>query len=359
MKIPKARKLPSGAWFIQLRLGGESISITNFDKKKCEKEAEYIKAEYKAGKRVAVVPEPENGITLTQMIDKYIEDKNNALSPATVRGYRSIQRNRFKTEMAECERDIHTLNWQAIVSREATSCSPKYLKNSYAFLSSVVEYQTGRRLPEVKLPGAVPKKTAFLMPEEVLKFVDAVKDTEIAVPALLALSSMRMSEISALDWSAIPPNPNFIRTNGAVVLGEGSVWTRKSQNKNESSARNIPILIPELKEAIERDRKKAGPVLAVPQNCFRRKVHRICQREGLTDVTVHGLRHSFASLAYHLNVPKKYTMEIGGWKDDKTMEKIYTHIAQSDITRYKTEMAKFFERKPKNANENANDPGDA
>ena len=28
MNVPKARKLPSGNWFIQLRLGGESISIT-------------------------------------------------------------------------------------------------------------------------------------------------------------------------------------------------------------------------------------------------------------------------------------------------------------------------------------------
>jgi len=70
---------------------------------------------------------------------------------------------------------------------------------------------------------------------------------------------------------------------------------------------------------------------------------------------VHGLRHSFASLAYHLNIPEKITMEMGGWSDPGTMHKKYTHIAKSDISRYQTAMADFYAKKgSKNANENAN-----
>jgi len=38
-------------------------------------------------------------------------------------------------------------------------------------------------------------------------------------------------------------------------------------------------------------------------------------------------------------------MEIGGWEDPATMHNIYTHIAKQDITRYKTEMAAFYEGK--------------
>ncbi|MDR1589760.1 MAG: hypothetical protein LBS51_06160, partial [Oscillospiraceae bacterium] len=63
------------------------------------------------------------------------------------------------------------------------------------------------------------------------------------------------------------------------------------------------------------------------------------------------LRHSFASLAYHLNVPEKIAMQIGGWADDKTMRKIYTHIASKDIEKYTSELVKFFD----NANEYANE----
>ena len=51
MKVPKARKLPSGMWFIQLRLGGVSIPVTEKTEKKCRDAAALIKAEYAAGKR--------------------------------------------------------------------------------------------------------------------------------------------------------------------------------------------------------------------------------------------------------------------------------------------------------------------
>ena len=47
MKIPKATKLPSGKWRIQLRLGGESYSITEDTLRGAQRRAERIKAEYR------------------------------------------------------------------------------------------------------------------------------------------------------------------------------------------------------------------------------------------------------------------------------------------------------------------------
>ena len=38
MKVPAPRKLPSGSWFIQLRLGGESIPVTAATAKDCTRE---------------------------------------------------------------------------------------------------------------------------------------------------------------------------------------------------------------------------------------------------------------------------------------------------------------------------------
>lgn len=356
MNVPKPRKLSSGNYFIQMRLGGESVSVTAPTSKECIREASYIKAEYLAGKRVQTKEEPpKETITLTQAIDKYIDEKYNTLSPSTIRGYRAVQKHRFQEVMETPMDEIMLLNWQEIANKEALSCSAKYLDNAYSFLQTVVKYNTKQSLPDITLPAIKPANTSFLMPEEVLKFVDAVKDTKIAVPALLALSSMRISEITALDWKDIPPNPDFIRTNGAVVRDEVNGWAKKSTNKNETSTRNVPILIPELKEAIEKSRKPSGPVIGVKQDTLRQNVHRICKQEGITDVTIHGLRHSFASLAYHLGLPEKVTQEIGGWKDSGTMHRIYTHIAQQDITRYKGVLSDFYERKKKeSANKNAN-----
>ena len=41
-------------------------------------------------------------------------------------------------------------------------------------------------------------------------------------------------------------------------------------------------------------------------------------------------------------MPERIAMEIGGWSNPATMHEIYTHIAQSDIQRYKTAMAEFY-----------------
>ena len=73
------------------------------------------------------------------------------------------------------------------------------------------------------------------------------------------------------------------------------------------------------------------------------RINRICKKEGLPEVGVHGLRHSFASLAYHLGVPEKIAMEIGGWANSQTMHKIYTHISKADAERYVTQMSAFFD----------------
>ena len=346
MQIPKARKLKSGSWFIQLRLGGESISITDPNKNKCEREARYIKSEYLAGKRVKKSEEPSKpeAPTLSQAIDHYIDCRTNTLSPLTIRGYRIIQKNRFRDEMPRKVDEITAGEWQGIINKEAGLCSPKTLKNAWGFIRSVIEDATGKYPPEVKLPALTPPDKPYLTPEQIKVFVRAVKDTHYAVPCLLALSSLRASEIEALDWKDIPKNPEFIRVSGSVVLDENNTKVRKKQNKNATSTRNVPVMIPELAAAIERDRKPSGPVMPYHQNSLRYGIQKICRENNLPNVGIHGLRHSFASLAYHLQVPEKIAMEIGGWADATTMHKIYTHIAKADIKRYQTAMSDFYGR---------------
>lgn len=81
---------------------------------------------------------------------------------------------------------------------------------------------------------------------------------------------------------------------------------------------------------------------------LRRAVERTCDRAGVRRVTVHQLRHSFASLSAHLRIPAEISMEIGGWSNDKIMKEIYTHIARSDIERYKNEMWIFYNTRSAN-----------
>ena len=51
MKVPEPRKLKSGTWFIQLRLGGESIPVSALTRSDCIKQAQLIKAQHRADAR--------------------------------------------------------------------------------------------------------------------------------------------------------------------------------------------------------------------------------------------------------------------------------------------------------------------
>ena len=350
MKVPKAKKLSSGTWFIYLRLGGEQISVTGKDEKTCIRNAQVVKAEWLAKKRLPEKPnEPANSPTVSELIDSYLSKKSRVLSPSTILGYQIIKRNRFQSIMQRPAAQIADKEWQQLINDESALAAPKTVSNAFRFIRTVIKHETGHEIPmhTLKLPSVPPADTAFLQPEEIPKFVEAVKDSPSAVPALLALSSLRLSEISALRWEDIPKNPEFIRVRGAVVRGADFKLVAKKQNKNASSSRNVPVLIPELAAAIERDRKPEGPVLTGRQSTLRDRIHAACQSAGITDVTIHGLRHSFASLCYHLNVPEKIVMDIGGWADLATVHKIYTHIARSDLSRYKTAISDFYNPKPK------------
>lgn len=356
MKIPKATKLPSGQWRIQLRLGGESYSVTERTKKDAERAATLVKAEYQRGiRQKEKAPRNDSrGLTIEAAIEGYIKGRENVLSPVTVRAY-EIMRKRLKPygerELAAMRRE----DWQAILNELAAKYKPKTLRNTIAFLRSAVE-NAGGSIPKLELPQAAPKAVPFLAPDEIEPFVKAVALTDIAVPALLGLSSLRLSEIRGLRWENIAKGADFIRVENVMVLDTFNKYVQKSRAKNVSSARNVPILIPELREAIERDRKTSGTVLAITDKALRYRLAKVCREAGITVISIHGLRHSFASLCYHLGVPELIAMEMGGWSNPGTMRRIYTHIAQSDIERYKGALAAFYN---KNAHENAHESPEA
>lgn len=343
MKVPKPRKLPSGSWFIQLRLGRESIPITASTEKECIRQAQYVKSEYLAGKRAPkVVPEVQQLPTLTKTIDNFILKRGNGLSPSTVCGYRAIQRTRFKTLMSRSLSDITEPEWLTAVNDEVKLCSPKTLKNAWAFVREVCLAEYKMVLPDATLPQVPPNPRAFLDADQIKVFIAATDASKYQVEVLLALSGLRCSEICGLHWENVDLPHRKILVKGAMVRNEKHKLVEKASNKNATSTRYVPIMMDELYQALSRREPKTGLVCTCHPCTILREINRLCAGANLPKVSTHGLRHSFASLAYHLHVPEKITMEIGGWSDDRTMKKIYTHIAQSDMERYEKEFSSFF-----------------
>lgn len=344
MKIPKATKLKSGEWVIRLRLDGQQIHVKNYNKSKAEKEAQLIKAEYEKTKKLSqrLIKQP----TLRVAIDLYIDARKNSVSPATIRTYRTIQNNRFQSVMDRHLETIQPNEWQGIIDDEHARLSAKTVKTSWGLIKSVLDANKMPYPTKITMPREAPKKEAsWLEPDEIKKFVAVAKDDPFCIPMLLALMSMRIAEIDALRWEDIDPDADFIQTNGTRLMDENNQWVMRDLQKTKDSSRSVPLLIPELREAIKTQHKGEGKLLEAHQETLRRAVKRACKRADVPVVTVHQLRHSFASLSAHLRIPKEISMEIGGWSNDKTMDSIYTHIARSDIERYKNEMWDFYNKK--------------
>lgn len=339
MHIPEPKQNKDGTWRIQLRIQGQSLVVTADTAKECKRRAAIAKGEAQTAAR----PIKKSELTLTQAIDEYINARQNSLSPSTIRGYRIIQRTRFQSTMPRRIAAIQQTEWRKIIDAELGVASKKTVKNSWAFVKSVLKENGITPDDSVKVAPQRKKSDAlWLEPDEIKRFVAAAAGHPLCIPMLLALMGMRMSEIDALQWEDIAPDAEIIRTQGARVRNENNEYVIKAEQKNASSDRAVPLLIPELRAAIKRDWKPEGKLLNVAQSTLRDAVTDVCAAAGIKRVTVHQLRHSFASLSAHLRIPKEISMEIGGWSNDKIMTEIYTHIARSDIERYKNEMWEFY-----------------
>lgn len=333
IKVPEPTQLPSGNWRIYLR--AEQRSITEPSKDLCLARAKAIRAGFLAEQKKI----PKNAQTLRQAIRQYIATYEEPLSPATVRGYDIICRHRFPEKIDSPLAD--TEGWQEVIDNACKKYAPKTVYNSWGLVVTVMnEYNV--RPPKVRLPQKKTKDMGWLTYSQILVFLDAVKGKKCEAGALFALHSLRRSEVCAMTWDNIDLKKGRITVQGSVVQNKDNEYVHKSTNKTIESARTIRIMIPRLKEILVQQ-KEAGlpPVLSSP-NSITDSINTVCRSAGLPEVGTHGLRRSFASLGYHLNLSELEIQEMGGWKDYTTVRKIYTRLAKEDRLNAENRMETFY-----------------
>ena len=336
MKEPKPKQLPSGNWRVRLRLGDEDISVTMATKDECKAEALRIKTEYKLGKREAICKAAKE-LTLKEVQDKYIEKNKAVLSPSTLRAYKIYAKTRFPKYQ---QTKLKDLDFQQVIDDELDLKSEKTVKNAWGLLRTSLE-AAGYPVPKVRLAPVPINEIPFLQPSEIMPFCDALVGRSYEIPALMLLHGLRLSEMRGLTWDNIDLKNGVMAVKGALVRGpDGEV--NKKQNKNATSTRPVPIMIPRLLELLKAADSKAGPVVVIGAGTMLDDVKRACKRAGVTEVTCHGLRHSFASLCYYLEIPERQIQEWGGWRDRATLHRIYIRLTAAGQSEAQTKFTSFF-----------------
>ena len=335
VKVPPPHKLPSGTFFGRLTVKGDRVSVS------AATEAEYY-AKARAAK-LGLIEEKKRAprMTVGAAIDAYIKNSEKVLSPSTIKAYKSYRKHRFQGIM---EKDVNSaFNWQRIVSEEAADVSPKTLSNAWRLITASFKAQ-GLQIQPVTLPKLSRVERPWLDYEQIQAFLKAIEGEDCELPALLALNGLRRSELLALTADKVDLKKELITVSGAAVYNDKGEFVQKTTNKNASSQRTVHIVIPRLATLLT---GKEGLLVATKPNTTYVQVNRICEAAKLPKVGVHGLRHSFASLAYHLGWSEATTMREGGWSNTKTVHEIYTHLAAQDLSSDVQKMKDFYSAQQK------------
>lgn len=326
ISIPKPTRLASGGYAGRIQVNGRREYIKGSTEAEFYKKATALKLELTEMKNT-----PAN-MKLTEAIEDYLRQTETVLSPATIRGYSIIKKQIEK----HTNKTIASTNWQALINQLAEEYAPKTVRNQWGLIQSSLK-EKGIHVPDVKLPPAVKSERKFLQPDEIKTFLKAIEGKNIELTALLALHSLRASEILALNKDSI--KDGVISVKGAVVPDKNNNYTYKPNNKTISSTRDIPVFIPRLKTLWEQ-----GNISFPDPSNMRRDINRICRNNALPEVGVHGLRHTFCSLCYELDIDILTTCRLGGWSSPAVPQQIYTHLSQSRETKDIQTIKQFYSK---------------
>jgi len=316
--MAKAKQLPSGSWRVQV-YDGETKKYLSFTSKLPGKagkaEAELMAREYQLGRK----QKREAGKTVGECIDEYISLKENILSPTTIAGYRKDRRNSLAPLCNTYIKDLNATDIQAFINRLALNKSPKTVRNAHGLLVSVLNVYA----PELNIRTTLPKpqKKIKQLPE-VSDVLRAIKGSEIELPCLLALwCSLRMSEIRGAKKSNI--TGNILTVCDTIVTAENEAIERHATKTTESTRQiRLPEPIQALISALPEEQDYL--TLLSGQAIYKR-FSRLLERNGLSHMTFHDLRHMNASVMLALGIPDKYAMERGGWSSPHIMKSVYQH----------------------------------
>lgn len=322
-----AKKLPSGAWRIQLYVGkdenGKTIreSITAPTKREVEEKARIRQQEIDHGK---FVQSDTKELTVGEAIDNYITFRDAVLSPKTIREYRHMRETYCKKLMPIKVRVLTENEVQRAINELARTHSPKTVRNFLCLLTPSVKAVDRSIDFHINLPQ--PEKKEMSIPEnDVLeKLMSSAKGTELYIPILLASTcGLRRSEIAALDYKKdFDRDNNTVTINKAVVRNYEDRWETKKP-KSTAGYRTVKVpgwVMTAINEAADRGEHPCDADYMT--NGFKR----ITRQLGITGIRFHDLRHYYASTLLALGVPDKYAMARMGHSTPNMLQNVYQHL---------------------------------
>lgn len=301
-----------------------------------------------------------NQSSLDIYIRKYLYVlKKPIVSPKTLQRYESI----YHTHIIETEKSKHTCPFIYLPMGEIRSTqirswynelsvSAATLKLIHILINGAMALGVEDRIIDYN-PAQVISMKKEQIDEEDATAVLSQKEQKILVGSLdlsnpvhrllyfVMGTGLRLGEALALRWSDFKvingeKHVQVRRSLSRVKMDDESYQDVEGDPKTKASKRSVP-LSPKLQEEIKTWEVKTKNGLVFPNPNKKeetyifnktpvRHLERLCRQNKITEVTVRGLRHSYATRHFEAGTPIKTVQKLLGHEKFETTMNIYTHV---------------------------------
>lgn len=276
--------------------------------------------------------------------ERWISSKHNLKESTRVSYEHTFRLHILPTFEGKLLGDITPLDVQAWIDGLAASgMSPATVARCFRYFRACVKQAEAwgliDRAPTTKinLPRRDNGEMDFLKPDEIMAMLDAAREPERSLFAVLAMSGLRLGEALALRWRDVD-----FEMMAIIVTRAWSYHGGFHEPKTEGSRRAVPLLDalgdllrdyyhsnghPELEDLLFSD---DGEKPLDPANTRKRFLQAL-EAAGLRHVTMHSLRHSYASIMLSYGASIKALQRALGHASATMTLNTYAHLIQEDM----------------------------
>ena len=341
-------------WMAQINVGkdenGKVIrkSVTADTQEEVKAKLDELKLSIYTGKFVNA-----NTITFSQLIKQIYDEKlaMNEIQPQTY--YRTMETVKLCREINDIpvQKIDSTMIKQLLLSKVDYANST--IKKMYIILNQCFKEALKRKIItdnpmlDVRKPKSTKKtkKIRALTLDEQKKLIEVIRNENVRYAEQMLISmftGMRMGEINALSVNDLNPNFNFINIDKTISKGEHGEAFVNDTAKTENGNRQIPInetVRPVIEKVISEYEAtddnvlfhtSAGTLIAtsVVNTEFRRIVNKynIQDKTVKGDLSLHSLRHTYATRCIESGMPPKVLQHLMGHSDIKVTLDTYADV---------------------------------
>lgn len=317
-------KRADGRWYARFRDHGKQRCVYGRTQNECYEKLKLALKQLERGERIV------QQYTLGEWIQKWLElYKVNKIKSSTLE-----QMQRYLRDVAPItSKSLKKLTAIDIQGFLNTIDKPRKREKLYEFLKDALTKAVKNKLisdnpiDAVERPKIKRKQSRALSKEEEAVFIEACKHSNQGKLYLLCLyQGLRLGEAIALTYEDIDFEKNKITVNKSIdTLGE------LTTPKTETSNRVIPLF----KRTIDLlEQGGHGNLFTSPRKVYQNSMAKICHRLNFQGISIHSLRHTFATRCAEAGIPAKVVQKwLGHSTVDMTLN-VYTHVNED----FETEM---------------------